>query len=56
MKRDLDTEHTIDIKVAIIPGGSLTGKRIGIVEDLAWKMGMKVLDLEALRTELSSKR
>jgi hypothetical protein len=41
------------MKIAVIPGGTLTGKRVGVVEDIARKMGMKVLDLDGIKASSS---
>lgn len=44
------------MKIAVIPGGTLTGKRVGVLEDIARKMGMKVLDLVSLKASSSQKQ
>lgn len=44
------------MKIAVIPGGTLTGKRVGVVENIARKMGMKVLDLDGLKASSSQKQ
>ena len=44
------------MKIAVIPGCTLTGKRVGVVEDIARKMGMKVLDLDGLKASSSQKQ
>ena len=44
------------MKIAFIPGCTLTGKRVGVLEDIARKMGMKVLDLVSLKASSSQKQ